>query len=100
MTVIARIQHDQTFTQALVCEAASALLGGDATTARALLRTLVDATIGFEELAARVDKPSKTLRRMFFAHSNPSMNTLSLVLHTLCQHLGIRLSVHSHLTPV
>lgn len=95
MTVIARIRSDQTFAQALVCEAADALLAGDSKTARVLLRTLVNATIEFEELASRVAKPVKSLHRMLSAHGNPSMNTLSLVLHTLCQHMGICLSVKS-----
>ena len=94
-TVITRIRYDQTFAQALVCEAATALLNGDATTTRRLLRILVNATLGFEEFASRVAKPSKSLHRMLSTRGNPSMNTLSLILHTLCQHLGIQLKTHS-----
>lgn len=75
------------------------MLSGDSKTARVLLRTLVNATIEFEELASRVAKPSKSLHRMLSVRGNPSMNTLSLVLHTLCQHLGISLKVSSQSTP-
>jgi DNA-binding phage protein len=41
------------------------------------LRDLVDATVGFEQLAELTHKPSKSLHRRLAAHGNPSMNNLA-----------------------
>ena len=58
-TVIQRVQSDSTFAQALLDEAATLFLNGEPETARLILRDLVNATIGFEQLAALTAKPSK-----------------------------------------
>ena len=71
-TVVARARRDPRFREALFTEAINAYLGGDLTTGKAILRDLVNATVGFEELAAELDKPSKSLHRMLAPHGNPS----------------------------
>jgi hypothetical protein len=45
------MQADEAFAQALVDEAATLFLNGEPETARLILRDLVNATIGFEQLA-------------------------------------------------
>jgi hypothetical protein len=56
-TVIQRVQSDASFAQALLDEAATLFLNGEPETARLILRDLVNATIGFEQLATLTAKP-------------------------------------------
>ena len=71
-TVNARIQRDPAFAQALLDEAATLFLNGESATARLILRELINAIIGFEELALMISKPSKSLHRMLSAKGNPT----------------------------
>ena len=48
-TVAARVQHDPRFREALFTEAMNAYLGGETKSGKAILRDLVNATVGFEE---------------------------------------------------
>ena len=50
-TVLQRVQSDAAFVQALLDEAATLFLNGEPETARLILRDLVNATIGFDQLA-------------------------------------------------
>ena len=50
-TVSDRIRRDPAFARALLDEAANLFLNGEPETARATLRELVNATVGFERLA-------------------------------------------------
>ena len=63
-TVLARVHRDAAFAQALLDEAATLFLNGEPETARLILRDLVNATIGFEQLSTLTAKPSP--------RSNPS----------------------------
>jgi hypothetical protein len=58
-TVYDRAQHDSKFRKALLTEAVNAYLNGDEGTGKAVLRDVINATIGFEKLAADLKKPSK-----------------------------------------
>ncbi len=69
-TVMARAQRDRKFPQALITEAINAYLAGDSATGKAILRDLINATIGFEQLALEVSKPSKSLHRMLASRCN------------------------------
>jgi hypothetical protein len=50
-TVYRRAQRDSAFRKALLAEAVNAYLGGDEATGKAVLRDIINATIGFEPLA-------------------------------------------------
>ena len=63
-TVIERVERDPAFAKALLDEAATLFLQDEPETARLILRDLVNATLGFEQLAALTDTPSKSLHRM------------------------------------
>jgi len=52
-----RAQRDGTFRKALLTEAANAYLGGDEASGKAVLRDVINATIGFEPLAAEIRLP-------------------------------------------
>ena len=58
-TVYDRAQHDSKFQKALLTEAVNAYLNGDEGTGKAVLRDVINATVGFEKLAADLKKPSK-----------------------------------------
>lgn len=78
-TVVERVQHDPDFAKALLDEAATLFLGGEPDAARLILRDLVNATVGFENLATLTQKPSKSLHRMLSAKGNPSMDNLAAI---------------------
>jgi DNA-binding phage protein len=78
-TVVERIQRDPAFAKALLDEAATLFLSGEPDTARLILRDLVNATVGFEQLAQLTHKPSKSLHRMLSQKGNPSMDNLAAI---------------------
>ena len=94
-TVIQRVQDDSTFAQALLDEAATLLLNGEPETARLILRDLVNATIGFEQLAVLTEKPSKSLHRMLSPTGNPSMDNLAAIFRAVREKLHVSLQAYS-----
>ena len=94
-TVLQRVQNDSSFAQALLDEAATLFLNGEPETARLILRDLVNATIGFEQLAALTAKPSKSLHRMLSPTGNPSMDNLAAIFRAVRERLRVSLSAHS-----
>jgi DNA-binding phage protein len=95
LTVVERVNRDPAFAQALLDEAATLFLNGEAETARLILRDLVNATIGFEQLATLIDRPSKSLHRMLSPTGNPSMDNLAAIFHALRACLDVNLEAHS-----
>ena len=92
-TVIARVAKDPEFAKALLDEAASLFLNGEPETARVVLRDLVNATIGFENLAVQTSLPSKSLHRMLSASGNPTMNNLTAIFNILRKQLNVNIYV-------
>ena len=94
-TVIQRVQSDSSFAQALLDEAATLFLNGEPETARLILRDLVNATLGFEQLAVLTAKPSKSLHRMLSPAGNPSMDNLAAMFRAVRDRLQVNLSAPS-----
>jgi hypothetical protein len=94
-TVYARAQRDASFRKALLTEAVNAYLSGDEITGRAVLRDVINATVGFERLAAAMEKPSKSLQRMLGPHGNPSAANFFTILQVLQKQVGVRLTVRA-----
>ena len=92
-TVMARAQRDTRFRQALFTKALNAYLAGDAATGKAMLRDLINATIGFEGLAAEVNKPSKSLHRMLGKKGNPGTENFFGIVSALQRRTKVRLEV-------
>ena len=92
-TILARAQRDGKYREALFTEAINAYLAGDTATGKAILRDLVNATIGFEGLAAEIKKPSKSLHRMLAPHGNPSTENFFGIVNTLQKKTGLKLRV-------
>jgi hypothetical protein len=70
-TIAVRASRDSRFREALFTEAINAYLAGNTAEGKAILRDLVNATVGFEGLAAEIHKPSKSLHRMLAPRGNP-----------------------------
>ena len=92
-TVMARAQRDRKFREALFSEAINAYLAGDAATGKAILRDLINATIGFEALATEISKPSKSLHRMLAPRGNPSSENFFDIVRALQKKTKVRLRV-------
>jgi DNA-binding phage protein len=94
-TVVERVERDPEFAKALLDEAATLFLSGETETARLILRDLVNATLGFEQLAALTDKPSKSLHRMLSPKGNPSMDNLAAIFGAVRTSLKVELEVRA-----
>jgi DNA-binding phage protein len=94
-TVIRRVLADEAFAKALLDEAATLFLNGEPETAQLILRDLVNATIGFEQLATLTATPSKSLHRMLSPTGNPSMDNLAAIFRAVHERLHVNLTAHS-----
>lgn len=94
-TVVERVEREPAFAKALLDEAATLFLNGEPEPARLILRDLVNATLGFEQLAAVTDKPSKSLHRMLSPHGNPSMDSLAAIFAAVRTKLKVNLEARS-----
>ena len=92
-TVNERAARDPEFAAALLNEALSLLVNGEPQTARLILRDLVNTTVGFEELAVKLAKPSKSLHRMLSARGNPTMDNLTAIVEILRQTLRVKIEI-------
>lgn len=94
-TVVERVRKDPAFAKALLDEAATLFLNGEPQTARMLLRDLVNATVGFEGLAALTGKPSKSLHRMLSTRGNPSMDNLAAIFDVVRKRLDVEIEART-----
>lgn len=94
-TVMARVESDPEFARALLDEAVTLFLSGESETAKLILRDLVNATLGFEELAAAVDKPPKSVHRMLSPSGNPTMTNLAAIFAALKRTLKVEIQAHA-----
>ena len=94
-TVVARVERDPAFAKALLEEAATLFLSGEAGMTRVVLRDLVNATLGFEQLAKITETPSKSLHRMLSPKGNPSMDNLAAIFGAIGKRLKVGLRVHT-----
>ena len=92
-TIAARVQRDPRFREALFTEAMNAYLGGDTKAGKAILRDLVNATSGFEELAHVLKKSSKSLHRMLAPRGNPNTENFFGIVNALQKKAGVKLQV-------
>jgi hypothetical protein len=67
-----RPHRDGAFHKPLLTKALNAHLGGDEAMGKAVLRDVINATVGFAQLAADLQNPGKSLRRMLSPAGNAS----------------------------
>lgn len=94
-TVVARVQNDPTFAQALLGEAIILFINGEPESAKLILRDLVNATVGFEALAEEIHKPAKSLHRMLSQSDNPTMSNISAVFAAIKR--ALKVEVHTQI---
>ncbi|MBC8256149.1 MAG: transcriptional regulator [Candidatus Marinimicrobia bacterium] len=94
-TIQNRLKKDPEFAKHLLDEAVSEFLNDNPESARILLREIVNATIGFEQLAKKTSNNSKSLHRMLSARGNPSMNNLTNIFGVLKQNLNVNFEIHA-----
>lgn len=94
-TVAARVAGDPAFARAMLDEAGTLFLNGEPETARMMLRDLVNATVGFEQLARLTGKPAKSLHRMLSVNGNPSMDNLAIIFDVLRGALKVEIEVRA-----
>jgi len=76
-------------------EPATLFLNGEPETAKFIQRYLVNATIGFEQLAQSVEKLSKILYQMLSPAGNPAMTGLASIFSALKDSMRVNIRVHA-----
>lgn len=92
-TIKARAERDPEFRLGLFQEALDALLNDELDLGKTLLRDYVNATVGFNALAAEMEKNPKNLMRMLSESGNPRADNLLAMISHLKKHEGVELSV-------
>ena len=92
-TIKAQVERDPGFRKALLARAAQAMLAGETDVGKIMLRDFINATIGFQDLAADIDKTPESLMRMLSETGNPRTNNLMEIFEYLQQVEGIQLKV-------
>ena len=94
-TIRDRVQRDPKFRREVLREGLEAMLRGEVTLAKTMLRDYINATVGFNGLAEATHIPPKSLMRMFGPTGNPRAANLFEIVRFL-QH---REGVHFHIRP-
>ena len=94
-TVQQRVETDPAFAVALLEEAIALFLNGESETARLVLRDLVNATIGIEQLALEVETSNTHLHEMLAVSGNPSMEHLTQIFNVLRKTLNVEIKVET-----
>jgi len=92
-TIAAHARREPRFREALFTEGINAYLAGDTAEGKAMLRDLVNATVGFEGLALEIQKPSKSLHRMLAPRGNPSTENFFSIVSALQKKTRVKLRV-------
>lgn len=92
-TVIERAKADPLFRAGRLTEAAECFLNGELGAAKIMLRNYVDASIGLQTLASKINKTSQSLARILSVKGQPRAEDLSLLISALQRHEGIQLQV-------
>ncbi len=69
------------------------MLAGETDVGKTMLRDFINATVGFQSLAADIDKTPESLMRMLSETGNPRTNNLMEIFEYLQQAEGIQLKV-------
>ncbi|MEM9212925.1 MAG: transcriptional regulator [Cyanobacteria bacterium P01_F01_bin.150] len=94
-TVHQRVETDSEFAVALLEEAIALFLNGEPETARLVLRDLVKATIGLDQLALEIETSNTHLHEMLAMNGNPSMENLTQIFNVLRKTLKVNIKVET-----
>lgn len=96
-TILNRAKREPEFRAALLGQAIECLVENDVRTAKKMIRHYVLASLGFEELAKKVDKKPESLMRMLSDKGNPTINNMAALLSSLRKHEKINIHVEATL---
>ena len=94
-TVRDRARRDEAYRVGLLQEALEALLDADIQTGKSLLRSYVNATIGFDGLSEALNKDPKSLMRMLSSSTNPRADNLLAIVAHLTAREGLQVHLSS-----
>ncbi|MXZ19591.1 MAG: transcriptional regulator [Caldilineaceae bacterium SB0665_bin_25] len=94
-TVQRRAERDPEFREGLLKEGVECLLAGDVDAGKIVLRSYINATIGFEELGSLTNRPPKSLMRMFGPSGNPRARNLFEFISCIQRYEGVQLEVRA-----
>jgi hypothetical protein len=92
-TIRERVQRDPKFRKELLREGLEALLSGEISVAKTILRDYINATVGFTSLGEATHIPPKSLMRMFGPAGNPRATNLFEIVSFLQHREGVRFHV-------
>lgn len=92
-TILADMQRDPGFREAMLREGIDALFNDEFELAKEILRDYINATLGFEELSKNVNIPAKSLMRMLGPKGNPQASNLLAVIGALRRHANVEFHV-------
>ena len=84
-TVLSLLQRDPAFRKATLLGAVEELLTGEPYVARAKLRRLIAATLGFPAMAKSTSIHEKSLQRMLGPKGNPTTGNLLTIIRVLAE---------------
>ncbi|MEM8505808.1 MAG: transcriptional regulator [Cyanobacteria bacterium P01_D01_bin.1] len=88
-TFLERVYREPELVVDMLAEAISLFVNGESDISRLMLRDIVNATMGFEQLAIKIGRPSKSLHRMLSQKGNPTMDNLVAIIGALRHELKI-----------
>lgn len=94
-TIRARAQRDAKFRSELLREALEAVLAGDVTTGKTILRDYINATVGFSYFSRATGIPPKSLMRMLGPQGNPRAQNFFGIVEFLQKHEGVRFEIRT-----
>lgn len=94
-TISKRAARETSFRHSLFRESLELMLSGELNTGKSILRSYINATVGFEELGKILEKSSKSLMRMFSPSGNPTASNLFSIIQTLREREGVTFEVHT-----
>ena len=95
-TIVKRAQKDPAYRRTLLTRGLRFVLNGsreDVAVGKAMIRDYINATIGFQALAKRLEKKPESLMRMFSNSGNPRLDNVAEVFHELEEYEGIQFTV-------
>ncbi len=92
-TVKRRAEKEPEFRIGMLQDAIEALFNNDLDTGKVMLRAYVNATIGFNKLAAELGKEPKTLIQMLSAKGNPGTQSLFSIIEYLKNNEGVEFNL-------
>lgn len=92
-TVLARINSDKEFKEALLQESLEELLHGDTKAAKSMLRDFINSTITFKDLSKKTGISDKSLMRMLSDSGNPTLESISLIIKSIEKHEKLKFHI-------